>query len=375
MLAPEINSGRIYAGPGPGSMLSASLAWTELAAELHWAAASYWSSITALTEGSWLGPSSAAMAAAAAPFAAWLRASATQAEQTASQAEAAAGAYETALAMTVPPALVAENRAALATLIATNVLGQNAPAIAMTEASYYEMWAQDATAMYAYAASSAVAATVAPFQTPPPTTNQPDRAASPAQAVNSASTGTAESTATQTFSDIPAALNGMASPTMPTESTSTLSSLTTLNLLSYPARFATYPLNFLSKAFGFSKSAAAPASALTTGAAATGPGLTGGAGSSASTVAARVGLISYAPAVSAGMGQAHTFGPLSVPSTWSSTTAHAITPAAAAAGSPGSGSGITPVMPIGNPGGRTAVAATPRYDMRPRVIPRSPAAG
>ena len=43
------------------------------------------------------------------------------------------------------------------TLIATNVLGQNTPAIAATEAQYAEMWAQDAEAMYGYAASSAVA--------------------------------------------------------------------------------------------------------------------------------------------------------------------------------------------------------------------------
>ncbi|GAB5002605.1 hypothetical protein MAHJHV63_50850 [Mycobacterium avium subsp. hominissuis] len=39
---------------------------------------------------------------------------------------ASAAAYETAFAMTVPPALVAANRAQLAALIASNVLGQNA---------------------------------------------------------------------------------------------------------------------------------------------------------------------------------------------------------------------------------------------------------
>jgi len=35
--------------------------------------------------------------------------------------------------------------------IATNILGQNTPAIAATEAQYMEMWAQDAAAMYGYA--------------------------------------------------------------------------------------------------------------------------------------------------------------------------------------------------------------------------------
>ncbi len=40
------------------------------------------------------------------------------------------------------------------TLIATNLLGHNTPAIAATEAQYVEMWAQDVAAMFGYAASS-----------------------------------------------------------------------------------------------------------------------------------------------------------------------------------------------------------------------------
>ena len=72
-----------------------------------------------------------------------------QAEQAGAQAKLAAGAYEAAFAATVPPPVIAANRALLATLIATNILGQNTPAIAATEAQYMEMWAQDAAAMYA----------------------------------------------------------------------------------------------------------------------------------------------------------------------------------------------------------------------------------
>jgi PPE-repeat protein len=45
------------------------------------------------------------------------------------------------------PTLVAANRATLAALVATNVLGQNAPAIGSTEAHSAQMWAQQATAM------------------------------------------------------------------------------------------------------------------------------------------------------------------------------------------------------------------------------------
>ncbi|WP_236725966.1 PPE family protein, partial [Mycobacterium avium] len=66
----------------------------------------------------------------------------------------------------VPPHVVAANRIQLATLIATNFFGQNAPAIAATESCYAEMWSQDATAMYGYAAASSAATTLTPFTHP-----------------------------------------------------------------------------------------------------------------------------------------------------------------------------------------------------------------
>ncbi|MDT5309050.1 MAG: hypothetical protein QOE48_4746, partial [Mycobacterium sp.] len=133
ILTPEINSGRMYVGPGSGPMLAAAAAWNGLAAELYSAATSYQSVVSGLTAGPWLGPSSASMAAAAARYVAWMSTAAAQAEQTAAQAKAAAAAYETAFAATVPPSVVAANRSLLMALIATNVLGQNTPAIATTE--------------------------------------------------------------------------------------------------------------------------------------------------------------------------------------------------------------------------------------------------
>ena len=50
-------------------------------------------------------------------------------------------------ALLVSPTLVAANRATLAALVATNVLGENTPAISSLEAQYAEMWAQDVAAM------------------------------------------------------------------------------------------------------------------------------------------------------------------------------------------------------------------------------------
>ena len=71
-----------------------------------------------------------AMLAAAAPYVAWMGATAEQAELAGAQAQAAAAAYAEAFAMTVPPAEIAANRAQLMMLVATNFFGQNTPAIA-----------------------------------------------------------------------------------------------------------------------------------------------------------------------------------------------------------------------------------------------------
>ncbi|MDP7738400.1 PPE family protein [Mycobacterium paragordonae] len=144
LLPPEINSGRTYAGPGAGPLLAA-------------AAAGHRSVITELTNGPWLGPASASLLASVTPFIAWLDSSAVESAQAASQAYAASAAFETAFAASIPPPVIAANRALLAALVATNFLGQNTPAIAATEALYLEFWAQDAAAMYNYAGSSAAA--------------------------------------------------------------------------------------------------------------------------------------------------------------------------------------------------------------------------
>ncbi|WP_151064834.1 PPE domain-containing protein, partial [Mycobacterium tuberculosis] len=56
--------------------------------------------------------------------------------------------------------------------IATNLLGQNTPAIAVNEAEYGEMWAQDAAAMFGYAAATATATeALLPFEDAPLITN------------------------------------------------------------------------------------------------------------------------------------------------------------------------------------------------------------
>ena len=198
LLPPEINSGRMYAGPGSAPMLVAATAWDALAAELGTATTSYGSVISELTSAPWVGSSSASMVAAVVPYVSWLGAAGNLAEESANQARAAAGAFEAAFAMTVPPFVVAANRVLLMTLIATNFFGQNSPAIAATEAEYMEMWAQDAAAMYGYAGSSATASNLTPFTSPPNTTSSngvAGQTAAVAQAVATPAGNTSQATA------------------------------------------------------------------------------------------------------------------------------------------------------------------------------------
>ena len=328
MLPPEVNSGRMYAGPGSGPMLAAAAGWDGLAAELQSTAASYGSAISELTDGPWLGSSSASMAAAAAPYMEWMTTTAAQAEQTATQAKAAAAAYEAAFAMTVPPAVVAANRSLLMTLIATNVLGQNTAAIAATETDYAEMWAQDTAAMYGYAGSSAAASTLTPFTSPPPTTN-PAGAGSQASAVAQSSM----MSGSRVINAVPQALQGLASSAAAVPpSASALSDLLTpisvaLTALEIPigttsvgasatgiaAAFTGVGTNFRGFEINADRDFAqgrGPYTGYGPGAAKLPEWFWGGQGS--------VGAPSNAAeaSVSAGLGQANTVGRLSVPSAW-----------------------------------------------------------
>src|SRR6202012_1409935 len=231
-LPPEINSGRMYAGAGPGPMLTAAATWDELADELSSTAASYQSVVEGLGN-SWQGPSSTSMAAAVAPYVAWMNATAAQAEETATQARAAVAAYETAFAATVPPPVIAANRTLLMTLIATNILGQNTSAIAATEAHYMEMWAQDAGAMYGYAGSSAAATQLTTFTAPPQTTNVSGESAQAAAATQATSTSTASNLGTeltQFIDSLPTALQNLANGLLDSPTTASGNLLSGLSL-------------------------------------------------------------------------------------------------------------------------------------------------
>jgi len=374
-LPPEINSARMYAGPGAGPMMAAAAAWNSLAAELSSTAAGYDSAITELT-GEWLGPASASMAASVQPYVAWMNVTAAHAEQAASQATASAAAYEAAFAATVSPALIAANRAQLAVLVATNFLGINTPAIMATEAHYAEMWAQDAVAMYGYAASSAGAGTLSPL-TPPASTANPAGLTGQAAAVAQAGATGTQAELTQTISGLHNAVAALANP-----------------VAAVPAQTVTNPLSlpFVQNAINGSVNTAAwwvsngiptgvllghaangaSATALTATSTPTAVGgLAGAVGPAASTAFG-------GPPVVAGLGQASTVGGLSVPSGWS-----AATPATSPSASALTGSGwtaapeeaaSTTAMPAGMPAmamaGKSLSFGGPRYGFKPTVMPK-----
>jgi len=371
-LPPEINSARMYTGPGSGPMLAAASAWHGLAAELRATALSYDAVLSTLTGAEWLGPASASMAAAAVPQVAWLSATAAQAEQTAAQAAAAAAAFEAAFAATVPPPLVAVNRAQLAALVATNILGQNTPAIAATEAQYFQMWAQDAAAMYGYAGSSAAAAELSPFAEPQEATNPSGLAAQAVSVAQASGAAGQQSALSQLISAVPSALQGLSGTSGPAgqgfwsewgPNANVWNTIASTGLLVPGSTFGPF--------LGMLGGGAGAAADATDGAvAAAGNAISESVGSTS-------GL---AGVVSAAAGNAGVAGRLSVPPAWTAATPltsplHSVLGGTPMVAPPPAGAPGMPGVPLGNVTGQPYGRAVPQYGFRPTVVARPPAAG
>jgi len=364
-LPPEINSGRMYTGPGSGSLLAAAGSWDALAAELGTAAETYQSVVSGLATLHWRGPTSELMIASTARHVSWLYTTAEQTRQTAMQARAAAMAFEQAFAMTVPPAVVTANRLQLMVLIATNFFGQNTAAIAATEAHYAEMWAQDAAAMTGYATASAAARTLTPFSSPKQTTNPAGLAAQAAAVAQADANAATAEPVSQVISSAAQAMLPTFNPELGfldiiAGSYSTLSAVrdmegTADGIIGGEKNLGILP--DLSKVAA--EVAPAPAGAAS--------GLGGGAG--------------LPNAVLASVGRANSIGPLSVPASWSAPSTRdvsALSPAglttlAGTEDAAGSGMPGVPGMPA--PTLARASGVLPRYGVRLTVMAHPPAAG
>ncbi|WP_326498484.1 PPE family protein [Mycobacterium sp. Aquia_216] len=388
-LPPEVNSAKMYAGAGSGSLLAAAAAWNAIAAELRSTATNYESVIKSLVSEGWLGPASSKMAAAVQPYIEWLDTTAVQAEQAGAQANAAAAAYEAAFAATVPPPLVAANRTLLANLVATNVIGQNTGAIATTEAQYGEMWAQDASAMTSYSAASRAATEMMTFSQPQSDTTT-DGTEQQADAVNNAQAAPAAAAGDSIFTpgsgDDTTGLSGL----LNSFSNSTPNLLGAfLNNNSVGGLSNAFTTNGILNPTTFVDSQVALNSLSAVGASTDGlEDLAAGLGSSASLASA---VSVPGAAATASVGQASLVGALSVPPTWAGTGASVSTVAATTqvgAGAYHSFGAATPMvmeeagavgMPgvplAGIPGAHEDEFAEPIYGFRPRVIGRPPAAG
>ena len=391
-------------------MLSAAVAWDGLAAELYLTASSYGTVISDLA-GVWLGPSSASMAAAAATYVSWMTATAALAEETGAQAKAAVAAYEAAFLMTVPPPVIAANRALLMALIATNFFGQNTPAIMATEAEYVEMWAQDAAAMYGYQAAAQAASVLSPFTVPAPTTSPAGLTAQSeavAQAI-STSAGTGAQTVapfTTAMSNplsfalsaplsgfAPDALAELASIASSMSSSSSASPLTLVTTLTSSSTALTSGISLVS-----GTSSAASMSTLGFSAISSAGSLGGSLGPRSAVLANQIrmlgltlnngfgswtggfgGLGMGSAQVTAAAGHAASLGTLSVPQSWASaapafsqvgSALPAASPSAtpAISGEPGGMLNGMPMLPNAMRGMGGPTAYTPRFGFRPTMV-------
>jgi PPE-repeat protein len=381
----------MYFGPGSTPMLAAAAAWDGLADELRSAASTYQSVISELVDEGWLGPASASMAAAVAPYMAWMSVTGVQAELTAANAAAAAGAFETAFAMTVPPAEVAANRAQLLSLIATNFLGINTPAIAATEAQYGEMWAQDAAAMYGYAATSAAASVLKPFTQPAQVTNpsaQAGQAAAVAQATGTAAGTGTQTTLTQLTSAVPAALQSLGSP-LASLQTGPVWDFLDSNFVNGWVSAGYFNPAIIEPAITAAMADVNAVSVAAQPAATVLPPMGSGSGNGTWLPIGSAGLgVGSVPGadlsgVSAGVSRAAFVGRLSVPQSWTEAVSVVNHSGAALPGGGWIGTAV-PDSSVGMPGmpgmpmARTAgysFGHGPRYGFQPTVMPRPPAAG
>ena len=388
---PELTSALLYSGAGAGPLMAAASSFNNLSSELTSNAASYESVISQLTGSEWTGPSSEAMSASAQPYITWLDTTAAQLRVAATQATASAAAYEAAFAAAIPPPAILANRTALATLVATNILGQNTPAIAANEALYGEFWAQDAAAMYGYASSaSATSATLTPLTPPAQNTNPAGQGQQAAAVSNAAGSNGTSSALNNTLGGLQNASSAVANPAAAVPAQDTIGSvLSALNgLFAVPIvsntiynigvtlawnssmMSATLPMlgHMLSMApFGVTISDTTPLGA--------------DLGFGTTLAGASSGVGGIGGATLAGMGSASSVGGMSVPASWAGATPAGAVGEATLAGSVGTaspggtagmgGGGMNGVMPgMASGGGKSGMGfAGPRYGVKPKVMP------
>lgn len=166
---PEVNSGRLTAGPGESSMHVASSAWSQLGAVIASVIDDVVSAVRELAAVGWNGPTGLAASAAFVPYTDWLTGAVAYANEMGAAERALAIAYRAAALTTPLVPVVVGNQVTFDALAATNVLGINSGAMLANRAAYTEMWVQAAGAMDTYSAvANGLAATTTVGLAPPP---------------------------------------------------------------------------------------------------------------------------------------------------------------------------------------------------------------
>jgi PPE-repeat protein len=273
-----------------------------------------------------------------------------------------------------------------------------------TEAEYVEMWAQDATAMYAYQAAAQAASVLSPFTVPAQTTSPAGVAAQSeavAQAV-SAAVGTGAHTVAPFTTAMSTPLTTVVAPDALAELASIASSMSSspsaspLSLLSIVTPSSTA----FTSGIGLASGAGSATSMSTLGLSAIGSAgsLGGSLGPRSAVLANQIRMLSLtlgdgfssgngafgsgvgSAQMTAGLGRAASLGTLSVPQSWA-----AAAPAFSHVGSalPGAGISATPAVSPGEPagllngmpmmpnsarGGGVATEYTPRFGFRPTIV-------
>lgn len=163
---PEVNSGRWEAGTGPETWMAASAVWTSFAEIVSTATASLMGEIAMMTGSTLTGMTSVSMMASSVPFFGWLAHMESTALMHALACATVAQSWGQCTAGIIPLPVVNQNRITEASLQASNIFGQNSPAIAELDREYGQFWTQDGASMMVY--DTAVSLATAPKMVMPP---------------------------------------------------------------------------------------------------------------------------------------------------------------------------------------------------------------
>lgn len=168
---PEVNSGRWELGTGPETWVAASAVWTSFAEIVATATASLMGEIATMTGATLTGMTSVSMLASSVPFFGWLAHMESTALMHSLACATVAQAWGQCTAGIIPLPVVNQNRITEAALQATNIFGQNSPAIAEMDREYAQFWTQDGASMMDYDAAVSLATVPKMVMPPPPLAN------------------------------------------------------------------------------------------------------------------------------------------------------------------------------------------------------------